>query len=101
MGYKKEFYDYDGELFMPDGKGWSDSSWHNDVCPKVTKFIDKKETLEVIIWQNYVNPDLREVDWGTRYSFVIESCDTYDVVFSSQTDSIEDIKTLIQSVNFE
>ena len=41
--YKIEFPRYDDEL--PTLEGFSDSSWHNDACPSITKHIDDKGTF--------------------------------------------------------
>lgn len=58
--YLTEFPDYDGT--MPDVPGFTDQSWHNDICPKLMNADES-----VIIWCDYVDPDLREM--GAKHRF--------------------------------
>ena len=101
MSYMTEFPDYDGELYTPEG--FKDYSWHNDVCPHVAKRYDSKDLeIEVCIWQDYVNPELREgfVDYeniSKRYGFIIEI--NHGSVFTCTTDSLEKIKELVEYFN--
>jgi hypothetical protein len=53
MTYKIEFPDYDDTITLPEG--WLDDSWHNDVCPKITKGT-------WVIWCDYKDPDRREIE---------------------------------------
>jgi len=58
MNYKYEFPDFDYEI--PDlGKGWIDSSWHNDTCPSFE--YTTKQGVVYRLWIEYLNPDIREV----------------------------------------
>ena len=94
MGYRIEFPDYDGHLYIP--KGWEDNSWHNDVCPRAMKRTPD-ETIEYSIWQDYVDPDRRERGSATkRYLFQITV--GYDNIFNWETDSLEEIKALVNAV---
>jgi hypothetical protein len=53
MTYKIEFPDYDDTITIPEG--WLDDSWHNDICPKITKGT-------WVIWCDYKDPDRREIE---------------------------------------
>ena len=53
MTYKIEFPDYDDTLSFPEG--WTDDSWHNDVCPKFIKD-------NIMIWCDYKDFDRRETE---------------------------------------
>lgn len=93
--YLIEFPDYDGELYIPEG--WFDNSWHNDVCPHVEKR-NQDESVVMHIWQDYVNPNKRERDYGKRYLFQI-CCNGDDAQFNYETDDLEVIKKLVNGVN--
>ena len=93
--YKREFPDYDGELYIPDG--FEDDSWHNDVCPKVTK-TDEWDNVRIdyIIFQDYVDDILRELPGDKRYWFEIDingSC-----IFGIATDDLEEIKRYVEAI---
>lgn len=90
--YKVEFLDYDGNLIIP--KGFEDNSWHNDVCPKVTKTITsyRNTITEINIWQDYADENLRELK-GKRFVFDI-SVDN-EIIFAHATDDWAEIKKLI------
>lgn len=95
MYYMTEFPDYDGELYVPEG--FRDWSWHNDVCPCVGKRYDDKDLeIEVCIWQDYINPELREYV-TTRYNFVIKI--NGSSVFDCDTDDLDKIKELVKYFN--
>lgn len=51
MLYKTAFPDYDDTITIPEG--WTDDSWHNDVCPKIFKG-------SWVIWCEFKDPNLRE-----------------------------------------
>lgn len=72
MSYKSEFPDYDGEFRVPIG--FIDNSWHNDTMPRATKRVETIDdiTIEINIWQDYVDMSKREYDNGKRYFFQIE-----------------------------
>ena len=92
MSYRSEFPHYDTELIVPEG--FFDNSWHNDVCPHVTKiYEDTKDCyVEANIWQEYRNPDMREVE--KRYTFQIEV--NGNVIFQKETDEWNEIQELIK-----
>ena len=98
MSYITEFPDYDDDLYRPDG--WQDQSWHNDTCPHIEKRIDTTDTeIAVKVWQDYKDKTLRELDFGKRYSFIIEVNGFY--VFSYETDDLEKIKELMEHVDID
>ena len=53
--YKREFRDFDNDEAAQAliGAGWTDESWHNDICPHFTKG-------RVSIWTDFLDADLSE-----------------------------------------
>lgn len=92
--YKQEFPDYDRKLYIPDG--WIDSSYHNDMMPRVVKDFGK---YRFSIWQNYRNPDLRESCEDAEYIFDIQLDDS-TVIFSYLTNSLVEINRLMNSIDY-
>lgn len=92
--YKSEFPDYDDKLKIPEG--FKDNSWHNDVCPHIEKrFYDTKECYVVcLIWQDYCNPELREMEYAKRYLFQIEV--NNETIMEKETDDWEVIEQLVK-----
>ena len=95
MSYLSEFPDYDGTLYCP--KDWIDASYHNDTCPHIMRRIET-ETMEIEcnVWQDYVNKELRENDYGARYLFQIKI--NGFVAYSLETDDLEEVKHLMKGV---
>ncbi len=86
--YKSEFRDYDGDF--PSLEGWYDSSWHNDVCPSLTK-----DNEMWTIWVDYVDPSRRELG-GKRYAVTLgtsegASGDELDRSSRLSTDNWQDV----------
>ena len=94
MSYIKEFPDYDGEFFCPEG--WEDNSWHNDVCPHIEKR-SKDGTITVCVWQDYVDICKRERDNTKRYLFQI-CFDGPDAQFQYETNKWSKIEKLMKGV---
>lgn len=92
--YKSEFPDYDDKLIIPEG--FKDNSWHNDVCPHIEKrFYDTKECyVACLIWQDYRNPELREMEYAKRYLFQIEV--NNETIMEKETDDWEVIEQLVK-----
>ena len=95
MSYISEFPDYDGDFYVPEG--WEDNSWHNDVCPHIEKR-SLDESVKVMIWQDYVDPDKRERDYCKRYLFQI-CCNGDDAQFYYETNKWSKIQKLMKGVN--
>lgn len=98
MSYLSEFPDYDGKLYIPDG--FADYSWHNDIMPrsqkvkKIPRYGNEPEVdVAYIIWQDYIDPELREYDNGKRYIFQIEI--NGECIFEYKTDDLDDLKMVI------
>ena len=100
MLYKKEFPDYDDELWIPEG--FTDASYHNDICPHVYQTMRTWKAegymaeTRVLIWEDYKNVELREYDDGKKYVFQIEV--DGDTVFSYESDDKEKIIDLIDGI---
>lgn len=62
MTYRTEFPDFDPATMPAIPAGWTDQSWHNDVCPSFTVF----DGVRVFI--DYADPALREFPEGERFS---------------------------------
>lgn len=90
--FKYEFPDYDGEFYIPNG--WVDNSWYNDVCPHVER---ENDGVRFLIWQDYVNPDLRECG-EHRYAFMIEVDADNEPRFLYETDNINEILELCKYI---
>lgn len=87
--YLTEFPDYDGT--MPDVPGFTDQSWHNDICPKLMNADES-----VIIWCDYVNPELREMQAKYRFNVVSAGCSLF-LSTDSESELIEFCKLLTRS----
>jgi hypothetical protein len=62
-----EFPDFDYDL--PSIPGFEDSSWHNDICPSLTRTAaDESQTL--ILWCDYADPAKREDENMSRYTLI-------------------------------
>lgn len=67
---RREFPDYANELFPASiPEGFTDSSWRNDTCPKVSA--DHGE-LRVSIWFEMEAPESREYEGAARYTVTLE-----------------------------
>ena len=101
MSYLSEFPDYDGKLYIP--KGFMDNSWHNDTMPKASKIVTipiyPTGEIEVmfIIWQDYINPELREYEDEKRYIFQINVNSI--PVFEYRTDDLLIIEMLVKCID--
>ena len=95
MLYKKEFPDYDGELYVPEG--FEDGSWHNDMCPKAVKKERRGDSeIMYMIFQDYRDANLREMPGGKRYLFEIDV--NYEYVFGIETDDLEELDRFIKGI---
>ena len=95
MSYLSEFPDYDGEFYCPEG--WTDNSWHNDVCPHIEKrSID--DSVVVRVWQDYVSLAKRERDNTKRYLFQV-CFDGDDAQFYYETNKWRKIEKMMRGVN--
>ena len=56
MSYKTEFPDFVLDVEIPEG--FSDQSWHNDVCPRFEK--DFPDGRYLTIWVDFADPTERE-----------------------------------------
>ena len=87
MSYKTEFPDFDYEITIPEG--WTDDSWHNDVCPKIYN------NDKLVIWCDYKDPERREME-GRQFivsSYIEES---YEPI--QEFDTFEDAFAFCQSI---
>ena len=92
MLYKTEFPDYDDVLKIP--KGFTDCSYHNDVCPHVAMMFTQKDTqVEYDIWQDYTDPEKRENEYYKKYTLHIRINET--ILFAYSTENWEEIKKLL------
>ncbi len=94
--YKREFPDYDGKLIIP--KGFMDTSYHNDVCPKVSRYLESDSTItEINIFQDYVDIDKREIE-SARFTFQIMV--NSELIMHYNTDDWAEIEKLISMISF-
>jgi hypothetical protein len=88
--FHPEFSDYPLADLPAMPEGFSDSSWHNDVCPSY-----RSETLGLQIFMDYVDKSLSESAMGTRFSIHRDMPDgSSDVVF--QSDDWADIVEFVE-----
>jgi hypothetical protein len=72
--YQTAFPDYPPADMPALPYGFSDSSWHNDVCPSYSS-----ELFGLRIWIDYVDPAQREVDQDERFLVTPLDDGTHDV----------------------
>jgi hypothetical protein len=70
MNYLKEFPDYDDTL--PTLEGFHDSSYHNDTCPSLFKWLDEKEERFIQVFCDYKDATVREWDDTERFTIFID-----------------------------
>ena len=101
MHYRQEFPDYDDTIIIP--KGFQDHSYHNDISPHIAKTImeDKDVCIELRIWQDYKDPELRERE-GKRYIFQIHIYTDVmdDLLMHYETDDWGEIEKMIDMVQY-
>lgn len=88
-----EFPDFDYAL--PTIEGFEDSSWHNDICPSLTRRHKTDETKTIILWCDYADPAMREMG-NKRYTLIQgEYGSTDDQVTLCESDDLADILAAI------
>jgi len=75
MAYRDEFPDFDYDI--PAIPGFTDESWHNDVCPSFSALGGK-----LTLWCDYADPTRRENEGGKRFTLVAGE---YGVVDEQET----------------
>jgi hypothetical protein len=83
--YKKEFRYFDFEIpQIPEG--FTDDSWHNNICPSFIRVLDDKL---ITFWVDYKNPKKRERTWGKQFFVTIEpnndDINDVDLVFETES----------------
>lgn len=63
LRYREEFPDFPAEDMPNFPEGWTDSSWHNDICPSR---MSPDDTIQVFV--DYADPDRREMPELPRFS---------------------------------
>jgi len=86
MNYKYEFPNFDYEI--PDlGKGWIDSSWHNDTCPSFE--FTTNQGIVYRLWFEYTNPDIREI--GGKQFTLSKYSDYDDLIPLFESDNLNEV----------
>ena len=87
--YKTEFRFFDFEI-PPLPEGFTDESWHNNVCPSFERKYN--DTEFVTLWVNYANPERRECG-GKQFILTILQDDDLcnDIKFILETDSWDEM----------
>lgn len=67
--------------------GFNDTSWGNDICPSF-------ERGSLRVWINYLDPNLRDLDWGKRYALVLNLDDGNELDVAVSDDFQEIIKSI-------
>ena len=68
--YLEQFPDYDDTL--PTLEGFHDSSYHNDMCPSLFKWLDEKQERFIQVFCDYKDESVREWDDLDRYTIFID-----------------------------
>jgi hypothetical protein len=99
--YKTEFPRYDDTL--PELKGFVDSSWHNDACPSLMKYIDDKGTFIQIFcdYKDKSESDFADVNVENyrRFSMMLASNEHDWSLSLIESNSWEDIKDYLARFN--
>lgn len=79
MTFQTEFPDFDATTLPAIPEGWTDTSWHNDICPS---FNTGKGTY---VFVDFADIELREFDGCKRFSVHTdpEVTNSNDVLFES------------------
>lgn len=80
--YKYEFPDFDFEI--PDLEGFTDNSWHNDICPSFVRQLN--DTQEIVVWVNYANKKRRECG-GRQFVVVVKDIEDYSLNFTCEIET--------------
>ena len=94
--YKTEFRFFDYEIpKIPEG--FTDSSWHNNVCPSFERKLT--DDTYVTLWVNYADEDRRECG-GKQFVLTILPYDDLcnDVEFILETDSWDEVISKIDQI---
>ena len=95
--YKEQFPNYDDTLKIP--KEFEDWSYHNDMMPCIGKrVIYKGNEIDIVIFQDYKDINLRERDDTPRYHFIIRINSI--IIFQYSTDNWSMIEEFIESINY-
>lgn len=68
--YLQEFPDYDDTL--PTLEGFHDSSYRNDICPSLFKWLDEKEERFIQVFCDYKDATVREWDDMERFTVFLD-----------------------------
>ena len=69
ISFKREFPNFDPATMPEIPSGFTDSSWHNDICPS---FYDEARKLRLFI--NYLDPEERELPFKR---FIVDRFDQW------------------------
>lgn len=95
--YKNTHINYDNESKFNELASilndFEDSSWKNDTCPSLHKWINEDEDHYIQVFVDYANPEMRE-DESLSEFFVVVNTDDREVF------SLNSISEVISVVNF-
>lgn len=87
LDYKTEFRYFDFDIpSIPDG--FTDDSWHNNVCPSFTRVLGDQL---ITFWVDYKNPKRRERSFGKQFFVTTEP----------NNDDINDVELVFETNNWE
>lgn len=83
--YKTEFRYFDFDIpTIPDG--FTDCSWHNNVCPSFERVLGDRL---ITFWVDYKNPKRRERTWGKQFFVTSEpnndDLNDHELVFETES----------------
>lgn len=95
--YNRSFSDYDHNPAFFNTAGWYEFTSNNDVCPSFAK-TEKVDGHELIVFTEYKKESMREATGGLY--FVILQNDDGDNITLLDTDSIDKVNSLIESLTY-
>lgn len=92
QNYKQEFPNYDDVL--PTLEGFSDSSWHNDACPSLMRYIDDSTFIQIFCdYKDQANSDFADLDFAryTRFNMMLANSEKDWAIALCESNNWDDI----------
>lgn len=93
MSYKTEFPDFVLDVEIPEG--FTDQSWHNDVCPRFERALPDGRYLS--IWVDFADPKEREYSNCHRFAVDLHEPDSTYLRTLIRSDNWQDIVDFVNT----
>jgi hypothetical protein len=93
MTYKTEFPDFVLDVEIPEG--FTDQSWHNDVCPRFER--DLPDGRYLVIWVDFADPKEREYSNCHRFAVDLYEPDSTYLRTLIRSDNWQDIVNFVNT----